>query len=111
MLQALRMAANSAAPSRKAMEVDVAWEDDGASLAATGGGGGGRAAPARHTLLHISCGGCEWCVTGGCLHGSCPICCLAGDPSQLLTKFSSSSLMLPSQRLRAVAAQISHTRA
>jgi hypothetical protein len=51
--------------ARLALEVDGS-EDDGAAplsdlMAAAGAP---RGPPPRHTLLHISCGGCEWCADG-----------------------------------------------
>jgi hypothetical protein len=72
MLQALRMAAaagrqgGGAARGRAALEADGSDDDVGAAPSdLVAAAGAGRGPPARHTLLHVSCGGCEWCARGG----------------------------------------------
>ncbi|GBF97327.1 hypothetical protein Rsub_10018 [Raphidocelis subcapitata] len=61
MLQTLRMAAAAGPAGRAALEEDASGDDDDGGAAARARASGGRArAPARHALLHISCGGCEW---------------------------------------------------
>lgn len=69
MLQALRMAAAKGGAKGAAGgggarwgEVDVSEEDaaEPAQLLAAVAEKMNRHPPARHTLLHIACGGCEW---------------------------------------------------
>ncbi|KAI8470684.1 MAG: hypothetical protein J3K34DRAFT_521116 [Monoraphidium minutum] len=70
MLQALRMAAAAAkrGGGGGAQLLDAAASDDGGALEEDGAdvsallaaAAASRAPPARHTLLHLSCNGCEW---------------------------------------------------